>query len=194
MALEIGPANGEMTKLLKDEFSILHLLEGSKELLDQIPDYNNIVKFHNLIENFATDIKYDTIIMSHVLEHIADPVLVLKKIHALLKTDGIFLVSVPNAKSLHRMVAVTMGLLTSEYNLNERDHELGHYRVYDMEILKSYLVKAGFIINYSGGYFLKPLSNSQIEQNWNQKMIEGFYKVGDQFQEYCAEIFAVCSK
>lgn len=193
VALEIGPAYGGMTKLLKDEFSNLHLIEGSKKLLDQIPNYNNIVKFHNLIEEYSTETKYDTIIMSHVLEHIANPIIVLKKIHSLLKPDGVFLVSVPNAKSLHRMVAKAMGLLSSEYDLNERDHELGHYRVYDLEKLKRDLLHAKFKINHSGGYFLKPLSNGQIEQNWNQDMIDGFYNVGTQFQENCAEIYAVCS-
>ena len=34
-----------------------------------------------------------------------------------------------------------MWMLTSEYNLNERDHALGHYRVNDMEIIKSHLVE-----------------------------------------------------
>ena len=194
IALEIGPSNGAMTKLLKEEFKNLHVLEASKQLLDEIPNYKNIVKYHNLIENFESNLKYDTIIMGHVLEHIADPIVALKKIYSLLKEDGIFLVSVPNAKSLHRMVAVEMGMLESEYELNSRDIELGHYRVYDMSILEAHLEKSGFNIDHMGGYFLKPLSNGQIENEWNDEMIEGYYKVGKHFQKNCAEIYAVCSK
>ena len=194
IALEIGPSNGAMTKLLVDKFKTLHVLEASDQLLKQIPNYKNVTKYNNLIEHFDSDVKYDTIIIGHVLEHIEDPILALKNIYSLLKNDGVFLVSVPNAKSLHRMVAVEMGMLESEYILNERDIELGHYRVYDMKILEEHLKKSGLNIVHMGGYFLKPISNGQIEKDWNEKMIEGYYKVGKHFQENCAEIYAVCSK
>jgi hypothetical protein len=36
------------------------------------------------------------------------------------------------------MVAVKMGLLESIYTLNERDLQLGHERVYDMDLLKAH--------------------------------------------------------
>lgn len=194
LALELGPASGYMTKTLVNEFDNLHIVEAAKDLLDQIPDYPNVAKHHALFEEFETDLRFDTIIMSHVLEHIYDPQVVLKRILGWLKDDGVFVVSVPNAKSLHRLVAVEMGLLTSEYQLNQRDLDLGHYRVYDLDSLRKDVSDAGFSIRHSGGYFLKPLSNGQIEQNWNQQMIDGFYKVGAHFQQNCAEIFAVCSK
>jgi 2-polyprenyl-3-methyl-5-hydroxy-6-metoxy-1,4-benzoquinol methylase len=193
-ALELGPASGYMTKLLVEEFESLHLVEGSESLLQEIPEYPNVTKYHSLFEEFETTQKYDTIIMSHVLEHIENPSLVLKKIYNWLADDGVFLVSVPNAKSIHRLVAVQMGMLTSEYELNSRDHELGHFRVYDMNALSTQMTEAGFKVQDTGGVFLKPLSNGQIETNWTPEMIEGFYKVGKYFQEYCAEIFVVCTK
>ncbi len=193
-ALEIGPANGYMTKSLVKEFDTLHLLEASEELLNKIPDYPNVIKHHTMVEDFNTELKFQTIVMSHVLEHIADPVAALKSIYDLLAYDGVFVVSVPNAKSVHRIVAVQMGLLSSEYELNERDAELGHYRVYDTSILRSHLTDAGFEITESGGYFLKPLTNGQIEKYWTEEMIQGFNKAGEFFPENCAEIFAVCKR
>jgi len=193
-ALELGPASGYMTKLLVKEFDTIDLVEGSESLLRQIPDYPNIRKFCSYFEEYETTEQYDTIVMSHVLEHIKDPVLVLRKIYNWLDADGIFLISVPNAKSIHRIVAVEMGLLKSVYELNTRDHELGHYRVYDMDTLKSHVREAGFNIKETGGIFLKPVSNGQIEQHWTPEMIEGFYKAGKHFQENCAEIFIVCIK
>lgn len=194
LALELGPASGYMTKSLVKEFETLHIVEGSEELLNEIPDYPNVIKQHSLFEEFNTDLKFDTIIMGHVLEHIEDPVMVLSKIYNWLSDDGVLLVSVPNAKSIHRIVAVEMGLLNNEYELNERDHELGHYRVYDMSLLKKHLQDAGFDVVETGGVFLKPLSNGQIEKNWTAEMIEGFYKAGKYFPESCAEIFVVCTK
>jgi len=193
-ALELGPASGYMTRSLVNEFDSLDSVEGSESLLKQIPDYPNVRKFHAYFEEFETAEKYDTIIMSHVLEHIESPDLVLSKIYNWLHPDGVFLVSVPNAKSIHRMVAVEMGLLKSVYELNARDHELGHYRVYDMDTLKIHVREAGFTVKDAGGIFLKPVSNAQIEQNWTQEMILGFYKAGKLFSENCAEIFLVCTK
>lgn len=194
LALELGPASGYMTKLLVNEFETLHIVEGSKPLLDGIPEYDNVTKYRSLFEDFNTDIKFDTIIMSHVLEHIADPVEVLKRIRTWLKEDGIFLISVPNAKSLHRTVAVEMGLLKDEYQLNQRDRELGHYRVYDLPKLRADLEKASFTVEQMGGYFLKPLTNGQIDKYWDAAMIEGFYQAGKRFPEICAEIYAVVRK
>jgi len=194
IALELGPALGYMTKDLVKEFETLHLVEGAKELLTQIPDYPNIKKFHSLFEDFSTTNKYDTIVMGHVLEHIYNPIEVCSKIYNWLSDDGVFLVSVPNAKSIHRIVAKEMKLLKDEYELNQRDHELGHYRVYDMDLLKSHLTSSGFKILDSGGIFLKPISNKQIEDTWTPEMIEGFYETGKYFPENCAEIFVVCTK
>lgn len=193
-ALELGPASGYMTKSLVREFDSVDLVEGSEILLKQIPDYPNVRKFHSYFEEFETREKYETIIMSHVLEHIENPVLLLKRIHHWLSEDGSFLVSVPNAKSIHRLVAVEMGLLNSVYELNARDHELGHYRVYDMDLLKAHITEAGFKINETGGIFLKPVSNGQIDQYWTPEMIQGFYKAGKHFPENCAEIYVVCVK
>lgn len=194
LALELGPASGYMTKHLVNDFKQLHVVEGSGALLAQIPDYNNVEKTHALFEDFETTNRYDTIIMGHVLEHVFDPRLVLRKVFSWLKDDGVFLASVPNAKSIHRLVAVEMGLLSSIYELNDRDRELGHYRVYDLDSLCADVEASGFFVQEKGGIFLKPLSNGQIEKNWTNEMMDGFYKLGKKFPQNCAEIFVVCGK
>ncbi len=193
LALELGPALGHMTKYLVNDFQTMHLVEGSLNLLNQIPDYPNVIKHHSYFEEFSTDLKFDTIIMSHVLEHIEFPDKLLKHIASWLSYDGIFIISVPNAKSFHRLAAVEMGLLETEFMLNQRDHELGHYRVYDMDSLKQEVINAGYKIIDQGGVFFKPVSNLQIEKHWNEDMINGFYKLGKKFPNNCAEIFVVCS-
>ena len=63
-----------------------------------------------------------------------------------------------------------------------------------MDLLKSHLTSSGFKILDSGGIFLKPISNKQIEDTWTPEMIEGFYETGKYFPENCAEIFVVCTK
>ena len=43
-----------------------------------------------------------------------------------------------------------------------------------------------------GGVFFKPLSNGQIQENWTEEMIQGFFELGKDFPEYAADIYAVC--
>lgn len=192
--LEMGPADGVMTKMLRNDFEQLDLLEGSQNLLNLIPDYKNVNKFCSFFENYDTDKKYDTIIMEHILEHLISPYDVLVKVKEWLSDNGVLIVGVPNAKSFHRLAAVKMGLLKSEYELNERDRELGHFRIFDLNSLEKEVLDAGFNINQKGGVFFKPLSNKQIQDSWTEQMIEAFYLLGKDFQENAAEIFIVASK
>jgi len=192
--LELGPADGVMTKLLVEKFSKLDLVEGSQELLDLIPNYSNVRKYCKLFEDFVPDRKYSTVIMEHVLEHIQNPVQVLKRVINWLDIDGVLIVGVPNAKSFHRLAAVKMGLLTTEYELNERDIQLGHYRIYDLNSLENDIIESGYKVKNRGGVFFKALSNRQIQDNWSVEMINGFYELGKDFQFNAAEIFVVASK
>ena len=101
------------------------------------------------------------------------------------------LAAVPNSHSIHRQAAVYMGLLEYEKQLNETDEKNGHRRVYDMESLKKDFLNAGYEIESSGGYWLKPLSNGQINQYWNEEMIQAFLVLGEKYPEIAGEIFIV---
>lgn len=192
--LELGPASGYMTQHLIHDFDFLEIVDGSLDMIEMIPESANLSKVHSMFEEYQPKDKFDTVIMSHVLEHVEKPVELLQRIQNWMEPNGVLIISVPNAKSIHRLVAVEMGMLKSIYELNERDLKLGHYRVYDSESLEKDAIRAGFKIESKGGSFLKPVSNGQIENNWNDDMIEGFYKVGNQFKDFCAEVFIVCKK
>ena len=192
--LELGPATGYMTKYLVDNFSSVTIVEGSKTLIEQIPNFKNVKKVNCLFEEFMTLEKFDTIIINHVLEHLEDPVSVLKKAFDWLSEGGVCIVGVPNAKSFHRLAAVKIGLLGSEYNLNSRDLELGHYRVYDLELLKSHMEQANFKIKFESGIFLKFLSNAQIESFLDDKIVEAYFDLAHDFYKNSAEIFVIAHK
>lgn len=192
IACELGPSIGVMTKMLLNNFKELDVIEGSKELLDQIPNHPKLTKYHSLLENFTPSRKYSTIIMSHVLEHIAEPLDVLKRVALWLEPGGVVIISVPNAKSFHRLAAVKMGLLSNEYQLNDRDQKVGHYRIYDLDTLSDVASNAGLTVKDKGGILLKFLSFMQMEQIFDNKMLDGFYELGKDFPANAADIYVVC--
>lgn len=190
--LELGPAEGEMTQFLVHDFENLTVVEGAGELLAQIPTRANLHKVHSLFEKFQPERQFNTIIMEHILEHVDGPVALLMKVKEWLMPAGKILIGVPNANSIHRLAAVKMGLLKQPYELNPRDHALGHRRVYTQASLRVDLEGAGLHLVEMGGVFFKPLSNKQIQDNWTEEMIQGFYELGMDFPENAAEIYAVC--
>jgi 2-polyprenyl-3-methyl-5-hydroxy-6-metoxy-1,4-benzoquinol methylase len=193
-ALELGPATGYMTRLLINDFEHLYIVEGSETLLEQIPAYTNVTKVNALFEDFTPAVKFDTIILNHVLEHIENPVSLLKLIGTWLSDDGVLIVGVPNSKSFHRLAAVKMGLLAKESDLNSRDVELGHYRVYDFSLLRDHINQAGLKIIEEGGIFIKFLSNTQIEKFLTKEIIDAYFELAEGFKENSAEIFVVLKK
>ncbi|MFZ5874876.1 MAG: class I SAM-dependent methyltransferase [Nitrospirota bacterium] len=190
--LELGPAEGEMTQFLLHDFPRLTVVDGSAELLARIPDAPNLTKIHALFEEFEPRQRYDTIVLEHILEHVEDPVGLLRRVSAWSAPEGRILLGVPNAHSIHRLVAVKMGLLTAPTDLNQRDHTLGHRRVYTPQTFARDIAEAGLRILQTGGVFFKPLSNQQIQDHWTEEMINGFYELGRDFPELSAELYAVC--
>ena len=147
----------------------------------------------SLFEDYVPKQKFDTIIMAHILEHVKHPLLLLKRAKQWLEKDGILLVDVPNANSLHRQIGVKMGLLKTVTDLNKTDIQIGHRRVYTLAYLKKDILDAGFKILKTGGIFLKPISNKQIEETWNKDIINAFYELGKEYQSIDAEIYIVCT-
>jgi len=190
--LELGTAEGEMTRLLLPNFESLTVVDGAGDLLARIPDTPGTHKIRSLFEDFQPALRFDTIVMEHVLEHVEDPVALLRRATTWLTPLGHLLIGVPNANSIHRLAAVKMGLLSHPAQLNERDIQLGHRRVYTPETLCADIAAGGLRVAERGGVFLKPISNSQIETQWSDPMIDAFFQLGNEFPDIAAEIFALC--
>jgi hypothetical protein len=86
-----------------------------------------------------------------------------------------------------------MGLLKEEHELNETDRHHGHRRVYDPESLRGDFLSAGLHIDFFGGYWVKPLSNAQIEDSWTPQMLQAFMKLGERYPDIAGEIYVVAN-
>ncbi len=191
--LELGPAEGKMTEILYNQFSedytVVDAVEYYIDLLKK--KYPNIKGQASLFEEYHPNQQWDNIILGHVLEHVDKPVDILKKCKSWLKPNGQIMCSVPNCDSIHRQAAVIMGLQKTVKDLSEMDKTHGHRRVYSRQELANDFEEAGFHIKKIGGYWLKPLSNAQLETSWTKEMMDAFMALGEQYPEIAAEIYVV---
>jgi 2-polyprenyl-3-methyl-5-hydroxy-6-metoxy-1,4-benzoquinol methylase len=124
------------------------------------------------IEEFVPERKFDTILMINILEHVGDPVKILQKITEWLSDDGKLIIQVPNADALNRRLGVKMGLLSHSTDLSSHDKEIGHQRMFNLETLINTVKNANLNIIKSGGFFLKPLTNHQMQMFNDSKIME----------------------
>ena len=191
--LEMGPAEGVMTELLASTGKRMTLLEGSGLFCEDLRRrFPQAVVVHSLFEEFQPEGKFDNIILGHVLEHVQNPVDILARTTQWLTPgSGRLFAAVPNARSLHRQAAVIMGLLSQEDDLNEMDIHHGHRRVFNPESFRNAFYRAGLQIEIFGGYWMKPVSNKQIENTWSAEMLEAFMQLGERYPDIAGEIYVV---
>jgi len=194
--LELGPAEGVMTELLATTGKRLTLVEGSSLFCDSLrqrfPDANTI---NALFEEFQSNELFDNIDLGHVLEHVENAVDILARANQWLKPGtGRLFAAVPNSRSLHRQAAVIMGILREEDNLNEMDLHHGHRRVFNPETFRNAFARAGLKIEIFGGYWMKPVSNAQMEASWTPEMVEAFMVLGERYPDIAGELYVVASR
>jgi SAM-dependent methyltransferase len=161
--LELGYGDGIVTAALVKSGCELTVLEGSATLVDRARQAHPTVNcVHSLFEDFRADRAYDVILASHVLEHVDDPQAILRLISSWLVETGKIIIVVPNRNSLHRQLAVLMGLQPELDTLSKRDLLVGHQRVYSLEGLEEDVRRAGLRPIKSVGFFLKVLPNAMM--------------------------------
>lgn len=197
-ALELGCSDGFVTKLIMDDVMSLDVVDGSDRFLHQARQKIKNVNFiHGFFENFNLNKKYDYIFAMYILEHVKDVNIVLNNIKKHLKSNGKFLVIVPNSRALSRQLAKKMRLIDNLKDLTENDHNHGHRRVYDRSFLNKDLALAGFDNIAEGGILLKPFADFQLDKLiqckvLGEEQIEGLYSLGFEYPDFCASLFSVC--
>lgn len=133
----------------------------------------------------------DVVLCSSVLHEVHDDRAALETASRLLSRSGRLHVNVPNATSLHRRLARVMGLIADEHELTARNRALDQYRLYDLDSLVGLLESTGFVVETTGGYFLKPFTHSQMDglDFVSDEMLAGLYDLGAELPDLAAEIY-----
>lgn len=170
------------------------IIEGSAEIISQyrqeVPASDKLQILNCLFEEFTTTETFDAIEMGFVLEHVEDPSMLIAKFAAYLKPGGTVFFAVPNARSVHRLIGHSAGMLDDLYRLSNSDLELGHLRYFDLESLISTILRAGLKIVKKEGIYLKPFSTSQLKSLALPEEVQAaLFKVGRDYPEITNAIY-----
>lgn len=200
--LELGSFMGGLTKRLLPYSDDITCIEASDEAINIArEELGGKVKFLNSrFETLVLPKRYDNIIMTHVLEHLDDPIKVLQRINnEWLAEGGRFFLVCPNANAPSRQIAVKMGLITHNSAITPAELEHGHRCTYSLDTLERDAVAAGLKVIVRSGIFFKALANFQWDRLLqtdivSKEYLDGCYKLGQQYPDLCSSIFLLCEK
>lgn len=167
-ALEVGCGKGLWTSKLSEVYDRLDVLDASPDLLSHVYNknrYKTDISVHSgLVEDFLKSTKrlWQHIYMTFFLEHVEDPVSVVRLAYDHLEYGGILFVAVSNANSVHRVLALRAKLIKSTNELSSYDKLVGHRRVYSIELLQDQLFQGGFRKIQKKLVGFKPLTLGQL--------------------------------
>ena len=199
--LELGSYKGNFTRRLMAHFDDISCVEASAVAIDEARrDLPGPQYFNDLFERVQLPRRYDNIVMTHVLEHLDDPVGVMRRVNDEWLVDGgrFFLVC-PNANAPSRQIAVKMGLISHNAAVTPAEAEHGHRITYSLDTLERDAVAAGLRVVHRSGIFFKALANFQWDRLLqtdiiSQDYLEGCYKLGQQYPDLCSSIFLLCER
>lgn len=192
--LVLGAATGVWAEPLLERFESFDAVDAVAALIErQEKAYGARIRgFVSLFEDFQPERQYDTVVMGHVLEHVHDAIVLLRRAKSWCKTKGRLLILVPNAESIHRLVGVQLGVLDAPTSFSAGDLSLGHRRVYTQESLRSDVEAAGLSCEDMDGILLKPLSNSQMDA-WDASLRTAFFELGNKLPRFACVLSCVAS-
>lgn len=200
--LELGSFKGEFTKRFLPFFDDITCVEASDEAIVVAKEMlGDPVKFHHaLFEEVVLKEKYENIIMTHVLEHIDDPVRVLKRVNEeWLAEGGRFFLVCPNANAPSRQIAVKMGLISHNSAVTPAEELHGHRITYSLDTMERDARAAGLKVLHRTGIFFKAMANFQWDKLLqtdiiSQSYLDGCFELGQQYPDLCSSIFLLCTK
>lgn len=212
--LDLPCGDGTLTELFAARFRRVVGVDASATHLAKAKRRLPACEFHeSLIEELSLPERFGTVVMLNILEHVIDPVAVLRKAAGFLQRDGVLIVHVPNAYAVNRKIAVLMGTLTSCEELSPFDVNIaGHRRSYTTATLVEDAVRARLRVAKTGGVFYKSLSTPQIDwllahgpwergefgwgrvgaepRDWRSEFCRACYEYGKDHPEDCNVIYA----
>lgn len=200
--LELGSFKGDFTQRFMHHFDDVTCVEASSVAMAQAREKlgDKVHYINALFEEATLSKRYNNIVLTHVLEHIDEPVKLLKRINdEWLEEGGRFFLVCPNANAPSRQIAVKMGLISHNSAVTEAEAAHGHRCTYSLDTLEREATAAGLNVVHRSGIFFKALANFQWDHLLQTDIIspeylEGCYQLGQHYPDLCSSIFLMCEK
>ena len=143
------------------------------------------------------DARPDFIVCSGMLHEVEKPEPILRDIRRTAGPDTLIHINVPNARSLHRRLAVAMGLIGDEHTFSDRNILLQQHRVFDEKSLAAMAEACGLKVVSRGGILVKPFTHAQMEQLMKEdfmteQMLDGLSRLAEELPSLSSEIWINC--
>ena len=192
--LELGLGHGITTDIFSSYFKRHVVIDASSAVIANFRKRypaSKVEIVESYFETFNTLERFDVIVLGYILEHVEDPVLILKHFRKFLSLGGRMFVTVPNAEVLNRRLGQLAGMLPDISQLSEHDLLLGHKRYYTVQSLKKDVEDAGYSIKSIEGIYLKPITTSQmLSLNLDARVIQALCQIAIEFPELSCGMMA----
>jgi len=148
------------------------------------------------VEDLAAPVEpYDMVIASCVLHEVEDAPSFLAGLRRQCGPSTVLHVNVPNVRSLHRLLAVAMGLISAPGQTSATQRTMQQRGIYDSASLRDEIERAGFALREAGSLFVKPFTHAQMQQLVDQgfmstAMLDGLDALVATLPELGSEIWA----
>ena len=137
---------------------------------------------------------FDMVVLSCLLHEVPDPQRLLAAAGGFCADGGVLHVNVPSAHSLHRLLAVAMGLIADPATESEIQRTMQQRVVYDAAGLERELTLAGLAVRDRGSIFVKPFSHAQMQRLVNDgfmttQMLDGLDRLAGVLPELGSELW-----
>jgi len=202
--LEIGCGYDPLFTHFND-FDELCIVEPSKKFFEnalkkaKMHDTNGKVSVRNtLFENdldYLRSRKFEFVVLAGLLHEVESPNNMLNSVHKIINNDTVVHINVPNANSLHRIVALHAGKINSVHELSDYNIRFQQSTVFDIKRLERLLLLENFLIIDYGTLFIKPFAHSQMQRLvdnsiLDKTMLDGLYKATNSLKDLGCELYA----
>lgn len=202
--IEIGCGFKPLFKVVKNFKQYIAIEPGKKPFNSTSrisKNFKNVSVVNSTFQEWSLlnkDLKSDLIIFPGILHEVKDPKSLLKMCLNHIRPGGHIYINVPNVNSLHRKLAVSMGIIKNTNVKSKRNLELEQYHNFSTESLKKLLnsLSKKIKIIRLKTFFLKPFTHSQMLSIFskgiiNHKVIKGLYDISDELDGLGSEIACV---
>jgi 2-polyprenyl-3-methyl-5-hydroxy-6-metoxy-1,4-benzoquinol methylase len=170
--LEIGCANGGLLKYFSEQgHNVTGLDLGEAEVIYGQERFGlNLI--HKSVDDYIGEEKQDVIIMIHVIEHLIDPEITMRKIHENLSDSGLVYISCPDVDTLSSGLIYKSDWLTLMQN--------AHTINFDKVSIENLLGKYGFkIVYFEPGMNLVAQKNNKLDYNIKNNFANSLKNITD---------------